>query len=296
MPAGLDGEAFYYLKNFVRILTIKQNQYIILSKANIGGAVQEERQRKILEIVGRDGKITIGQICSLFDVSEMTARRDLRMLDRRGLLRKVHGGAVSSLGRSYEPPFETRAIKHAELKRAIGRRAAELIYDGDSIALDVGTTTLEIVPGLVDKRNLTIVTNCLQVANAVVSTLSLEVDARLIITGGIVRPRELSMIGSIAQQVYEDLHVDKAFLGIAGISLSDGLTEYNLEDTFIKHILLRSAREKIVVADSTKFGHTTFAKVCDLNAIDKIVTDEFAPPNLVKEIERLGIEVILAEV
>ena len=95
-----------------------------------------------------NGSITITEICERFGVSEMTARRDLKELDRQGLLRRVHGGAIASMARSYEPPFPTRASKNLEAKVAIGRKAAELVYDGDSIALDVGTTTLEMVTGL----------------------------------------------------------------------------------------------------------------------------------------------------
>jgi len=255
-----------------------------------------ERHRRIIEIVMEKGGIEINDICDLFSVSEMTARRDLNELDRQGFLRRVHGGAVTNLGRSYEPPFSTRSVKNLDVKIAIGKAAAEMIYDGDSIALDVGTTTLQIVKGLKGKRNLTIVTSCLQIANAIVDTLALEVDARLIITGGIVRPRELSMIGNYAQNVYKDLHVDKAFIGIGGLSLEEGLTEYNLEDTQIKRIMLKNAREKIVVVDSEKFGVTTFASVGKIQDIDKIITDENAPLDMVEEIRRMGIEMILTKV
>jgi len=253
------------------------------------------RHNKIVEIVLQTGRINILDICEMFGVSEMTARRDLNELDRTGLLRRVHGGAIASLGRSYEPSFQTRVTKNQSAKIAIGLKAAELVYDGDSIALDVGTTTLEIVPGLQGKRSLTIVTSCLPIAGKIVDQASLEIDARLILTGGIVRPRELSMIGSIPEQVYKDLHVDKAFIGIGGLSLEDGLTEYNIEDTQIKRMLIRSAREKIVVADGAKFGVTTFASVAPLTAIDKIVTDKSAPPEMIEQIRKQGVEVILAD-
>lgn len=253
-----------------------------------------ERQNKIVELVHENGQIEIPDICQMFDISEMTARRDLNELDRKGLLRRIHGGGIANLGRSYEPSFQTRAVKNQDAKTAIGLKAAELVYDGDSIALDVGTTTLEIVPGLKGKRNLTIVTSCLQIATKVVDQISLEIDARLILTGGIVRPRELSMIGPIPEQVYQDLHVDKAFIGIGGINLEDGLTEYNIEDTQIKRIMIRSAREKIVVVDGAKFGVTTFASVAPLTAIDKIVTDKSAPSDMVEAIRRHGVEVIVA--
>jgi DeoR/GlpR family transcriptional regulator of sugar metabolism len=255
----------------------------------------QERKSKIVDLIQETGRVNITDLCSMFDVSEMTVRRDMNELDRQGLVRRVHGGAIASLGRSYEPSFQTRSVKNQTAKESIGRKAAELIFDGDSIALDVGTTTLEIVPGLVGKRNLTIVTSCLQIASKIVDQLSLEIDARLIITGGIVRPRELSMVGHIPEQVYHDLHVDKAFIGIGGVSLADGFTEYNIEDTQIKKMLMNSAREKIVVADGTKFGVTTFASVAQLTDVDTIVTDRMAPADMIEQIREQGVEVILAD-
>jgi len=253
-----------------------------------------ERQGKIVNVTHERGAISIPDICEMFDISEMTARRDLNELDRQGLLRRVHGGAVANLGRSYEPPFRTRSVKNQAVKAAIGLKAAELVYDGDSIALDVGTTTLEIVRGLQNKRNLTIITSCLQIANLVVDTLALGASARLILTGGILRAHEYSMVGSIPQRVYQDFHVDKAFLGIGGISLEDGLTEYNIDDAETKRVLIRSAREKIIVADSTKFGVTTFATVGPITAVDRIVTDRGIASSMVDKIRRLGVDMILA--
>ena len=257
--------------------------------------LNETRKNSILEHIAENGTIKIQEICEMFGISDMTARRDLNDLNRRGLVRRIHGGAVANLGRSYEPPFQTRSSKNEKKKKIIGEKAAELIYDGDSISLDVGTTTLEVARMLAEKRNLTIVTNCLQIANLLVGTLSLEVNARLIITGGIVRPRELSMIGNIPEEVYSNYHTDKAFLGIGGISLENGLTEYNIEDSQIKKVLLQNSLEKIIVADSSKFGVTTFNTVGPLESVDTIITDSGAPSHLVEAIRKLGINVILAE-
>lgn len=254
-----------------------------------------ERHNRIVELILDRGRLSVAEICEMFSVSEMTVRRDLNYLERQGLLRRTHGGATANLGRSYEPPFQIRSTKNQQLKCAIGLKAAELIDDGDSVAIDVGTTTIEVVPGLVDKRNLTIVTSCFQVASRIVESMSLELDARLILTGGIVRPRELSMIGPIPERVFNDLHVDKAFIGTGGITLKEGLTEYNIEDTQIKQVLIRSAREKIVLADGSKFGVTTFASVAPLTAIDKIVTDRSAPLPIVEEVRKMGVEVIFAD-
>jgi DeoR/GlpR family transcriptional regulator of sugar metabolism len=254
-----------------------------------------DRQRTIVELVMQQGEVTTSNLCDRFDVSEMTIRRDLRELDRDGVLRRVFGGAVSNLGRSYEPPSQIRSSRNIGAKRAIGRRAAEMIYDGDSIAFDVGTTAIEIVRALRDRQNLTIVTSSLPIANEVVSRFSLDSQIRLILTGGVVRPRELSMIGHIPKEVYEDLHVDRAFLGIGGVSLADGLTEYNLEDAQVKKALVASADEIVVVADSSKLGRTTFASVASLSVVDVLITDAAVSPEFVDALRQRDIQVIIAD-
>lgn len=255
---------------------------------------QSERRAAILDLIQKKGVVHAADLCEQFAVSDMTIRRDLRDMDREGLLRRTHGGAVSKLGRSYEPPYLLRASHNREYKQSIGRKAAELIYDGDSIALDVGTTTLEIVYHLEGRHNLTIVTSSLPIANALAARCSLETDVRLVITGGIVRAGELSMIGGIAEQLYGQLRVDKAFIGIGGISLADGLTEYNIEDALVKRRIIRSAREVIVVADSSKLGQTTFVSVAPLDDMDTLITDIEADPAIVRALEQEGINVLQA--
>ncbi|RPJ01258.1 MAG: DeoR/GlpR transcriptional regulator [Chloroflexi bacterium] len=257
--------------------------------------MRSERQRKILELVLQNNEISVAEICTLFNVSEMTARRDLQDLAREGLLWRVHGGAVNNLGRGYEPPYQLRSTKHSDQKQRIGQRAAELVHNGDSIALDVGTTTLTIARALEGKRNLTVVTASLPIANEIVTSFSLNDSIRLILTGGIVRAGELSMIGTFAAEMYSQLHVDKAFIGIGGLSLQDGLTEYNLEDAAVKRSMLKSARQVIVVADGSKFGQTTFASIAPLSAVDTVITDPTAPLDIVEQLCAMHIEVIIAE-
>jgi DeoR/GlpR family transcriptional regulator of sugar metabolism len=255
----------------------------------------DDRHQKILEIMSKNGTITIGEICELFEVSEMTARRDLRILDRQGLLRRVHGGAISNLGRSYEPPLSLRSRQAVEAKRAIGAKAAEMVLDGDSIALDVGSTTLEVARALRGKHNLTIITASLPIANEITANFSLGADVRLILTGGIVRPREFSMVGHRSESAYDEFHVDKAFIAIAGLTIEDGLTEYNLEDALVKRPLLRSAQERIVVAEGSKFGRVAFAYVGPLDAVQTVITDKNADKNLVNKLVDKGIKMVIAD-
>lgn len=257
--------------------------------------LKTDRHREIVELVMQKGEASTTDLCEHLGVSEMTIRRDLRELAKEGVLRRVFGGAVSSLGRSYEPPWQIRSSRNLDAKKAIGQKAAELICDGDSIAFDVGTTTIEVVRALSNRQNLTILTSSLPIANEVVSKFSLDSEIRLILTGGVIRPTELSMTGAIPQRVYSDLHVDKAFIGIGGISLEDGLTEYNLEDALVKKALVASAGKIIVLADGSKVGRTTFAAVAPLSSVDTVITDSTAPLQVIEGLRQKGIHVVIAD-
>jgi DeoR/GlpR family transcriptional regulator of sugar metabolism len=255
--------------------------------------IRAERIQQIVDIVQKGGKVTIDDLCLRFGVSEMTARRDLEELDREGLVRRVHGGAISSFGRSFEPPYPSRSHQNLEIKRLIGKRAAELVNDGESIALDIGTTTLEIARALRERRNLTLITASLPIANELISNSPVGSQMRLILTGGIIRPAEHSMVGHIAERTYQEIHVDKAFIAVGGINLKDGLTEFNLEDSLVKRSLIGNARQVVVVADSSKFGRTTFATICPLSSVNTIVTDNKAPKQILDALSKQGIQVCI---
>jgi DeoR/GlpR family transcriptional regulator of sugar metabolism len=250
----------------------------------------KERPQLILQLIESQGSVTVADLCHRFAVSDMTIRRDLAELERAGLIRRVYGGAVSARGRSYEPPFLTRSGEYQAEKERIGQAVAALIHDGDSLALDVGTTTLEVARHLRGKHNLTIVTNSLHIANV----LANQPGIRLILTGGILRPNELSLIGHLAERAFQDFFVDKLFLGIGGVNFEAGLTEFNLEDALVKRAMLNIAKERIVVTDASKFGQVAFASVAPLSAIHKIVTDTSIDPDIVRRLQEMNIEVILA--
>jgi DeoR/GlpR family transcriptional regulator of sugar metabolism len=252
--------------------------------------IPEERRQQIIQLIETRSSVSVADLCTRFDVSEMTIRRDLADLEGAGLLRRVYGGAVSTRGRSYEPPFLTRAGKHQVEKERIGQVAAALINDGDSLALDVGTTTLEIARHLEGRQNLTIVTPSLHIANA----LANRPGIRLILTGGVLRTSELSLIGHLAETAFRELYVDKLFLGVGGIDFEAGLTEFNLEDASVKRAMVASAKECILVADASKFGNIAFAAVAPLSAVHKIVTDSAVKPEIVSRLKEMNIEVILA--
>jgi DeoR/GlpR family transcriptional regulator of sugar metabolism len=252
--------------------------------------LSEERHQIILHILENQGAVQVTDLVEQFDVSEMTIRRDLDVLERKGLLRRVHGGAVSDRGRSYEPPFLSRSTTQQEEKARIGKVAAELVRSGDSITLDVGTTTLEVARNLAEKQNLTIITPCFQIA----ALLCENPAIRLILTGGILRNSELSMVGHLAERVFDEFYVDKLFLAAAGIDFESGLTEYNLEDTLVKQAMIRTAKQVILVIDSSKFNRVAFTAIAPINVIDTVVTDKSISPSIVARLNDLDIDVILA--
>lgn len=249
-----------------------------------------ERRKQILDLIEKQSSISVFELCRLLGVSEMTIRRDLRSLSNAGLLERVYGGALLRRGRSYEPPFLTRMAENIKKKQTIARRAAALVVDGDSIALDIGTTTLELAKRLRSASNLTVITASIHVANVLNETTGL----RLILTGGIVRNQEQSLIGHIAERTFADFHVDKAFVGVGGINLKNGLTEYNIEDTLVKRAMIDNADQVIVVADSSKLGKSCFATIAPLSVVDILVTDPDIPAEIHEQLTEEGVQVLIA--
>jgi DeoR/GlpR family transcriptional regulator of sugar metabolism len=219
----------------------------------------------------------------------MTIRRDLVILEKQGFLQRIHGGAVSNRGRSYEPPFIIRQVKKIDEKRRIGEAAAALVNIGESLILDVGTTTLEMAKHLIKKHNITVITPSLHIINLLLE----QPGIRLIVPGGIIRKGELSLVGNLTERTFQDFFVDKLFLGVGAIDTQVGLTEFNLEDAEVKKAMLRSAKEIIVLADSSKFGQVAFASICPLRMVNRIITDRYLEPSIFEELRSQKIEVIL---
>lgn len=250
------------------------------------------RHRAILDLLEEKGEVRVSDLCGRFSVSEMTIRRDLAELERSGLLRRIYGGAVNARGRSYEPPFLSRAGAHQFQKERIGKLAADLIHDGESIALDVGTTTLEIARALKERSNLnlTIITASLHITNVLANSPGI----RLIVVGGVLRFGELSLVGHLAERAFREFYVDKLFLGVGGISLEAGLTEFNLEDALVKQAMLKTAKERYVVANSSKLGRIAFTHIAPLNDVHVLITDSEANEKVIQALREHGLRVMLA--
>lgn len=245
-----------------------------------------DRRRKIFEIIESRGQIDIIELSTFVNVSEMTVRRDLMQLEREGLIKRTHGGAILATPSSFEPPYAVRAQKAVEAKLRIGKLAASLVADGETVILDVGTTTAEVAKELRGCRNLTVFTPSLHIA----TILAEEPGINVILSGGTLRKGEGSLIGDLARRAFDELIFDIFIMGIAGIHSEIGLTEYNLQDSQTKRAALKAARRCIVVADSSKLGRVAFAKICGLDQIDVLVTDNLAPDKL-QEFQSTGLEI-----
>jgi DeoR/GlpR family transcriptional regulator of sugar metabolism len=228
----------------------------------------EERQRAILEAVQVRGKVTTADLSRHFGVSEMTVRRDIAQLDQDGALRRIHGGAARSESGSFEPPFALRSRAMAEAKRSIAADVAAAVTDGQTVVLDGGTTGLAVAEALVG-RDLTVCTMSLRVAEILAASSA----GRVMMTGGTIRPGELSLVGAAAIRTLEDHRFDVYVMTVSGADAEAGLTEWNTEDAAVMRAALASSAQCIVACDSSKLGQVAFARVCPLSAVDLFVTD-----------------------
>ncbi len=249
------------------------------------------RKQAILERLHKKGEIQISDLAEHFGISEMTIRRDLESLEMDGFVRRIRGGAIPATSRSYEPPILTRESQNHEAKIRIGRAAAELLRDGETVILDVGTTVLQMARAINSRMPLTIVTSSLLIA----TELSSKPQVRTIVAGGEVRPGELSLIGASTENAFQNFNCDSFFIGVAGVSAANGLTEYNLDDSRVKKSAIKASARKIVLADSSKIGKVAFASVAELSEIDILITDANPINKEIDLIKDAGVEVIHVE-
>lgn len=257
----------------------------------MSGLLKEERLQKILQAIQRDGLVNAGALSRLFGVSEITIRRDLRILAEQGFLRRSHGGAIVVSPKSQEPPVIQRMLQAQEIKKAIGRAAAARIHDGESIFIGSGSTTAYVARHLVDRRRLTVITNALNVG----VDLALAPDVTVVVLGGLMRPEELSLVGHIAEQALREVRIDKVIMGIPAIDLRAGLTNDYLPEVVTDRTIIDMASEVILVADHTKFDKIASAYVAPVGRINTLVTDNQTDPECLERIRALGVEVVIAE-
>jgi len=251
----------------------------------------EERQRLILDLMRSGEAVKVGELSTEFGVSESTIRRDLRDLERSGLLERTHGGAVPATGTLEEPTFADKADQNLAEKIAIAHVAAGLVNDGESIVLDAGTTTLQIARLLRQRQNLTVITNAFHIAAELADCTGIAV----IVTGGSVKGNTLALVGPVAERTLEGINADRVFLGTNGIDLNRGLTTPTQAEAAVKRRMIESARQVVVVADHTKAGRVAFASIAPVTGASVVISDGKFDQGLARELTARGIQVLLAQ-
>ncbi|MDA2804832.1 DeoR/GlpR family DNA-binding transcription regulator [Nocardiopsis suaedae] len=246
-----------------------------------------ERVDLVIARLKEAGEVGVAELAEASGHSEMTIRRDLDRLESQGVLRRVRGGAVSLVPRGQEPPYVLRERQAVEAKQRIAARVAALVPTGAALALDSGTTALEVARELAG-RPVTVMPLSLQGADV----LARSAETTVLVAGGEVRPGELNLHGPLAEASLAAVRFDVAVVGCCGLSAGDGVTAHDLPDVAVKRAMMRSSQRTVAAADSTKIGLVTMGYVCPVGEIDTLVTDDGAPEDALAEIRAAGVDVV----
>ncbi|QEK13068.1 DeoR/GlpR transcriptional regulator [Crassaminicella thermophila] len=249
----------------------------------------EKRKDRILQILEEDGSVKVSKLTKLFDVSIETIRRDLETLEKEGLLKRVYGGAVLKKNKVHQLNYVKREKEFADEKKEIAKIAIRYIEEGQSIALNNGTTNIEIAREL--KKNfkeLTVITNSLMIASELA-----DVDSfTIILTGGILNNKEYAFYGDLSENVLSDFIVDKAFISVGGVSLTRGITDYLPGEVQIEKKLIEISQEVIILADSSKIDSVSLIKVTDIHEANLVITDSKLDDKILNKYLKNGIEIV----
>lgn len=250
------------------------------------------RQKAIVDLLSRAGVVRVKALAKELGVSTVTIRSDLDQLEASGALRRTRGGAVPTDLASPELPLEETSRVRISEKRKIGRRAAGLVHSGETVILDVGSTTTEMAKALSPTlRDVVVVTNALNIALLLESHPGVSV----VVTGGSLRPLQHSLVNPFGGLLLQEINADRAFVGCNGVDPAKGLTNTNLQEAEIKAQMLRAARETVVLADHSKLLAVATARIASLEAVHVLVTDDRAEPEAVRALGEAGLRVLVAD-
>lgn len=235
------------------------------------------RQSDILNLARTEGRVTVDGLADRFGVTVQTIRRDLSELADAGHLERVHGGAVLRSGVS-NIGYEDRRILNQSAKDAIARACAEHIPDGASLFLNIGTSTEAVARQLMAHRNIMVVTNNINVANILVA----NVDAKIIVAGGVLRPSDGGLIGNLTIETIRQFKFDYAVIGCSALDLDGDLLDFDVQEVTVSQTIIKQARRTFLVADHSKLQRTAPARIASLQSIDRFFTDLPLPPELAK--------------
>lgn len=247
-----------------------------------------ERQEEILRLARQEGRVEVAVLAETFGITPETVRRDLTRLERRGVLRRTHGGALPIERLGFEPAVDERAEVHRAEKQRIGIAATAHLPTEGAVLIDAGTTTARLAEALPASAALTVVTNSLPIALQLTS----RPRCTVLTIGGRVRGRTLAQVDSWALRALADIHVDVAFLGTNGVSVEHGLTTPDLAEAEVKGTMIGSAAKVVLLTDSSKIGQRHFARFGELEQVDVLVTDDGLDDRTAEELAGDGTEII----
>jgi DeoR family transcriptional regulator, aga operon transcriptional repressor len=245
---------------------------------------QSERLSTILERLAQSGSVAVRPLAQDLGVSSGTIRHDLELL-----LTRTHGGGVAR-GLLYELPLRYKAARQQEEKLRIAHAAAEHVPEGAAVGLTGGTTTTEVARAIAERPGLTIVTNALNIA----SELAVRPNLKLVIPGGVARSESYELVGPLAEASLQTLNLNVVFVGVDGIAVAAGLTTHHDVEANTNRVLIDRAQRVVVVADSSKLERVTFARICGVDRVDVLITDDKAPAVVLEELEQAGVTTVTA--
>ncbi|MFB5196847.1 DeoR/GlpR family DNA-binding transcription regulator [Neobacillus sp. KR4-4] len=256
-----------------------------------------ERRKVIKELLIKNKSVKVSDLVELLHVSEETIRRDLTQLGKEGIAEKNYGGAILIEEEQYQnhsliPPVNKRKLQYSHEKDSIGKAAAQLIKEGQIVIFDAGSTNWYVGKNLPENSHLTIITNAMDVAEE----CSKDETASIYLLGGKLRRNSMSLVGPQAEIELKNYNADYVFLGTSGISLRQGFTSSDLYEAEIKRAMVSSGQKIVVVADHSKLQRAGLTSFCNFNEIDIFITSELADTDILKEIEKKGVEVIVVPV
>lgn len=244
-----------------------------------------ERRDYAQKVLRKQGHVSVSDLSDELGVSEVTIRKDLQYLEKHNLLLRTHGGAILPDRFVADRPFEEKAKHNAEAKDRIGKAAADLVQNNDTLFLDAGTTTMQVARNLDRSCHLTVVTNAVNIAMELIGRANTEV----IMLGGVLRMTSASVVGPFAEKMIRQHACSKMFLGVDGFDLDHGLTTTDPMEAQVNRLMIDAAEQVIVVADSSKFGRRGLSRICSVDQIDMVITDEDVPDHVRNALDERGI-------
>lgn len=248
------------------------------------------RRTVILEKLELDNQVNVNQLSLELGVSEVTIRNDLAQLEQKNLLIRARGGAIKMSMVGMDNRLSEKNKIHIKEKRKIGKAAFKLVNDDDTIIIDSGSTTYELANNLESVSNLNVITNALTIA----SLLCNHKNINVIVPGGFLRKESLSLVGAPAENTFQNYYCDKLFLGADGVDTEHGLSTLNIEEAHLNQKMISISKKVILLADSSKFSKRSLAFICPISKIDTLVTDNGITKEFKKQLENLGIIVVIA--